>query len=54
MRAPFRMLFSQPLTNNMEIRLLTIHNSIQAGKFDADTLDALDHQPDLRRVAAGA
>lgn len=26
---------------NMEIRLLTIPNCIQAGKFDADTLDAL-------------
>ena len=26
---------------NMEIWLLTIHNYIQAGRFDADTLDAL-------------
>lgn len=26
---------------NMEIRLLTIHNCIQAGRFDAETLDAL-------------
>lgn len=26
---------------NMEIRLLTIHNCIQAGRFDADTLDEL-------------
>ncbi|CAJ0902886.1 hypothetical protein R20233_04850 [Ralstonia sp. LMG 32965] len=26
---------------NMEIRLLTIHNCIHAGRFDADTLDKL-------------
>lgn len=26
---------------NMEIRLLTIHNCIQAGRFSADTLDEL-------------